>query len=121
MRNCMIYSMYMIGHFQFALKSAFMEIFQKPPGGPPRGTYTFGSYLGSCNGTAWRHLPGCQATHGTVPRFGIFWVKVLAVLVELLGDSSLWLDLCFSLSFYMSLLVGKQGLGLRRRSSVGFH
>jgi len=29
----MIYSMYMIGHFLFALKYAFLEIFQKPPGG----------------------------------------------------------------------------------------
>ena len=55
------------------------------------------------------------------PDLVCFWVKGLAVLVEPSGDAGLWLDLCFSMSFYMSLLVEKQGLGLRRRSSVGLH
>jgi len=76
----------MIGHFLFALKSAFLEIFQKPP-----------------PGDAWY----CT-------QIWFFWVKGLAVLVEPLGDAILWLDLCFSLSFYMSLLVLKIGEKLLR-------
>jgi len=30
----------------------------------------FGLFLGSQWGIAWRHIPGRQATHGIVPRFG---------------------------------------------------
>jgi len=90
----------MIGHFLFALKSAFLEIFQKPPGG---------LFI-----AARRHIHFWLI-------FGFLQRNCLAAPPWSLGNASLWLDLCFSLSFYKSLLVGKQGLGLRRRSSVGLH
>jgi len=96
----MIYSMYMIGHFLFALKSAFLEIFQKSHGG--------------------LFIAARQHIHFWLI-FGFLQWNRLAAPPWPPGDASLWLNLCFSLSFYMSLLVGKQGLGLRRRSSVGLH
>jgi len=44
----------------------FLEIFQKLPGEsskPPGGSYPFVQFWVPGEGTAWRHIPGRQATH----------------------------------------------------------
>jgi len=52
--------------------SCFLEIFQKPPGGnskPSGGSCYFVMFVGSKDGTAWRHYPTRQATLGDLPIF----------------------------------------------------
>jgi len=54
--------------------SAFLENFQKSPGGwwiTARRLICVSWFWGSGRETAWRHIPGRQATHGVLI---IFWI-----------------------------------------------
>jgi len=73
----MYYIMYVYDLPLLTLKFEFLEFFQKPPGGwwtTARRHICLCLFLGPWTGTAWRHIPGYQATHGYNPNFlGFCW------------------------------------------------
>ena len=87
-----------VGNWMHALwilsYSCFLEIFQKPPGGhlkPLGGLCYFVVFLGSRDGTAWRHHFIRQARLGDLPSFLGFWLELPGDDDQPPGDANLFL------------------------------